>query len=195
MTPEIKTLFAFIAIVIAVISYIPYFKDIFNGKTKPHAFTWLIWGTLNGVAFAGQIADDGGIGAWALGFTAFATLSIFILSLFKGEKDIRPFDWFCLSGSLLALIPWLVTNDPLLSVILITIIDVIAFMPTVRKTIKKPHQETLTTYTMSIFKYFLIVGALERYTLVTTLFPFVIGLMNVLFVLFVISKRKRLKTA
>lgn len=192
---DVKTLLGFSALAIAVISYIPYFRNIFLGKTRPHAFTWLVWGTLNAIAFAGQVQDNAGPGAWALGFTAFATLSIFVLSLFKGEKDIRRFDWFCLIGSFVAIIPWLITSDPLLSVVFITLIDVIAFMPTVRKSIKKPWQETLATYTLSIFKYFLIVAALERYTVVTTLFPFVIGTMNVFFVVFILIRRAHIKHA
>ncbi len=190
MNLEYKTLLALGAIMIAIVSYVPYFRDIFRGKTKPHAFTWLIWGTLNGIAFLGQLSDSGGVGAWALGFTAIATLSIFGLSLFKGEKNIKPFDWFCLVGSFLAIVPWLLTNDPLLSVVLITLIDVIAFMPTVRKSVIKPHQETLITYFLSIFKYFFIVGALENYTVVTVLFPFVIGFMNLAFVVFILVRRR-----
>jgi hypothetical protein len=190
MTLEQKALLGSFAIIIAVISYIPYFKNIFAGKTRPHAFTWLVWAILNGIAFAGQIHDKGGAGAWAVGFTAVATFSIFLIALVKGEKDIQRFDWICLSAAILALIPWIITSEPLTSVILITIIDVFGFLPTVRKSISKPHQETTTTYALSVLKYGLVVAALHSYTLVTVLFPLTIAILNGLFVGLLIVRRR-----
>lgn len=192
MSLEQKAILGTIAVIIAVISYIPYFRDIFAGKTKPHAFTWLVWAILNGIAFAGQVHDNGGAGAWAVGFTTLATFSIFLIALVKGEKDIRRFDWLCLIGAMLSLIPWIITSEPLISVILITIIDVFGFMPTVRKSIRKPHQETLTTYALSTLKYGLVVAALQSYTLVTVLFPLSIAILNGLFVLLLLIRRRQI---
>lgn len=192
MTLEQKAILGTIAIIIAVISYIPYYRDIFAGKTKPHAFTWLVWAILNGIAFAGQVHDKGGAGAWAVGFTTLATFSIFVIALFKGEKDIRRFDWLCLGGAVLSLIPWVITSEPLISIILITIIDVFGFLPTVRKSIRKPHQETLATYALSTLKYGLVVAALQSYTLVTVLFPLSIAILNGLFVLLLVVRRRQI---
>lgn len=191
MTLEQKAFLGTTAIVIAAISYVPYFRDIFANKTKPHAFTWLVWAILNGIAFAGQVHDKGGAGTWAVGFTTLATLSIFTIALVKGEKAIRRFDWICLGGAALSLVPWIITNDPLVSVILITIIDVFGFLPTIRKSIHKPHQETLTTYALSILKYGLVVVALHSYTLVTVLFPLSIAILNGLFVLLLLIRRRQ----
>ena len=192
MTLEQKAILGTIAIIVAVVSYLPYFRDIFAGKTKPHAFTWLVWAVLNGIAFAGQIHDKGGAGTWAVGFTTLATFSIFLMALVKGEKDIRRFDWLCLGSAVLSLIPWIITNEPLLSVILITIIDIFGFLPTVRKSIRKPHQETLTTYALSTLKYGLVVVALQNYTLVTVLFPLSIAILNGLFVLLLLIRRRQI---
>lgn len=183
------------AVLVAVISYIPYFRDIFAGKTKPHAFTWLVWASLNAIAFAGQIHDKGGAGAWAVGFTACALFAIFVTALFKGEKDIKRIDWICLMGAALALVLWFLTNGPLLSVILITIIDAFGFFPTVRKSYFKPHQETLVTFSLSIFKYFLVVLALKNYTPVTALFPVSLVVMNGLFVIMLVVRRRQLARA
>ena len=52
----------FAATVIALISYVPYFRDIFVEKTKPHAFTWFIWGVLTVIAFVGQMSGHAGPG-------------------------------------------------------------------------------------------------------------------------------------
>ena len=85
---EYKTILGIIAVIIALAGYVPYFRDIFRGKTKPHAFSWLVWASLTGIAFFGQIFDKGGAGAWVTGFTAVVSFAIFFLALKKGEKNI-----------------------------------------------------------------------------------------------------------
>ncbi len=187
-----KTLVGMVAVGVAAVSYIPYFRDIFAGKTKPHAFSWLVWGVLNGIVFIGQIADGGRAGAWVVGFTAVVTLSIFFIALKKGEKDIRLFDWLCLVGAGIALIPWLVTNDPLLSVILVTIIDLFGFVPTIRKSYTKPHEETLITYILSTVKYFLGIIALQNYSWVTVLFPVAMVVVHIFFIALLIVRRRQI---
>lgn len=77
----------------AVAGYIPYFRTIALGRTKPHAFTWLVWAALTGVAFAGQVVDGGGPGAWVTGFTAAVSVVIFFIALWRGEKNIVRADW------------------------------------------------------------------------------------------------------
>ena len=146
---------------------------------------------MNAIAFSGQIHDKGGAGAWSVGLTATVMFVIFGISLVKGERDIRPFDWFCLGGAFVSLIPWLLTDNPLLSVVLITLIDALGFLPTVRKSYNKPHQETLITFALSTLKYALVVIALQNYTIVTTLFPLSLVIMNGLFVIMLLIRRKQ----
>jgi len=188
---DYKTIVGVIAVGVASVSYIPYFRNLFAGKTKPHAFSWLVWGILNAIAFAGQIHDKGGAGAWSVGLTAAVMFVIFAVSLQRGEKDIKPFDWFCLAGAGIALVPWLLTSEPLASIILITVIDALGFLPTVRKSFNKPHQETLTTFLLSTFKYSLVVIALQHYSLVTLLFPVSLVIMNGLFVGMLLIRRRQ----
>jgi len=83
-----KEYLGFTATAIAFVSYLPYFRDIFANKTKPHAFSWLVWGALTAIGFAGQVAGHAGPGAWVTGFTALICFLIFIAALFKGKKNI-----------------------------------------------------------------------------------------------------------
>lgn len=189
---DYKNTLGLIAVLIAFVSYIPYFRDIFAGKTKPHAFSWLVWGILNAIAFAGQAHDKGGPGSWAVAFTALVMFTIFIFSLIRGERNIRLVDWLCLIGAALALVLWALTDRPLTSIILITIIDALGFIPTVRKSFARPHQETLVTFTLSTLKYGLVILALKDYTLVTTLFPATVALMNGAFVMMLIVRRRQI---
>jgi hypothetical protein len=180
------------ATVIALISYIPYFRDIVARKTRPHAFTWLIWGTLTAIAFVSQIVGEAGPGAWVTGFTALVCLVIAGIAAFDGERNITRVDWLALAGAGVALIAWFLTRGPLLAVILITIIDEIGFVPTLRKSYYRPHEETVSTFFMSGFKWVLGLVALERFTVTTALFPLSIVLASWLFVVMLLVRRRQL---
>jgi len=171
MPDTIKVLLGGSATVLALVGYVPYFRDIFRGKTKPHAFSWLIWGVLTAIGYAGQVSDGAGAGAWVTGLTAAVCFFIFALAVFRGEKNITRGDWLCLIFSLSAIPLWIFTNSPFWSVILITVIDIVGFLPTFRKSYFKPHEETAVTYTLSSVKFGLSILALQNYSVITVLYP------------------------
>jgi hypothetical protein len=187
-----NTTLGVIAIVIALISYAPYFRNIFKGTTKPHAFTWLVWTLLTAVAFIGQLSDGGGAGAWVTGVTAFISFFIFLAALWRGEKNIVLVDWVSLIGAGAALLLWFLTNNPLLSVVLITVIDALGFLPTFRKSYHKPYEETASTYLLSGIKFIIAIIALENLTVITWLYPASLVLMDALFVGMLLVRRAQL---
>ncbi len=191
---DYKLLFAVISIIIGVCGYVFYYKDIFRGKTKPHAFSWLVWAVLAGIAFFGQISDRGGYGAWVSGLTTVACLSIFIVALWKGEKNTTLSDKLSLLGAGVALLLWYITNDALASVILITVIYTIGgFYPTIRKSYSQPQEETLLTYFFDGIKWLIALFALENYSIITALYPLTAFLVNSLFVGLLIVRRSSKK--
>jgi hypothetical protein len=175
----------------ALVSYVFYFRDIWAGKTKPHAFTWLIWTSLTAIGFAAQVADNGGPGAWVTGFTAAVSIVIFVVSLFRGERNIIRSDWICLAGAGLAAGLWAVTDDALLAVILVSIIDALGFAPTFRKSFRRPYEETLIAYVLSALKFVLALFALDNFTAVTALYPASLVLMNGAFALMLVIRRRQ----
>lgn len=187
-----KAFLGVIAVSIGFIGYAPYFRDIFKGKTKPHAFSWLVWGVLTGIAFVGQVVSGGGAGAWVTGFTAVICLAIFSLALSKGKKDFPFVDWMSLVGAGFALLLWFLTEDPLAAVILVSVIDALGFIPTYRKSYARPSEETLFTYNMSSLKFVVGLFALGSYSLVTVLYPLSLIVSNTAFVILLITRRKQL---
>ena len=187
-----KEVLGVIATAIAFVSYIPYFRDIFANKTKPHAFSWLVWSFLTAIAFFGQLTGGGGAGAWVNGFTAIVCFIIFIFGISKGRKNIVFIDWLSLAGAGVAIFFWFITKGPLLSIILITIIDALGFFPTFRKSITNPHEETVSTYFLSGLKYVFALFALDTVSVVTALFPFYLVFANWAFVVMVLARKKHL---
>jgi hypothetical protein len=187
---DTNQLIAVVAIGMTLFGYYFYFRDIFAGKTKPHAYTWLVWALLTAIAFAGQLYDGGGPGAYVTGVTAAASFVIFFLAINRGEKHITRSDKTNLVAALLAIVPWLLIGDPLFSVILITLIDLLGFMPTIRKSWHKPQEETLIHYVFAGLKFLLAIIALENYTITTWLYPASLVLANLLFVIMLIIRRR-----
>jgi hypothetical protein len=62
-----KQLLSTLAIAVSATSYFPYLWSIAKGRTKPHAFSWAVWGLLTGVAYLAQISEEAGprrLGHW-----------------------------------------------------------------------------------------------------------------------------------
>lgn len=88
-----KNYIGLMTLIIAIISYSLYFRNIFKGKTKPHAISWLVWSLLNGAIFLTQRNNGAGAGGWITGFSALVAFIIFILAIDRGEKNITKLDW------------------------------------------------------------------------------------------------------
>lgn len=181
------------ASVIGIIAYVPYFRGIFSGKTKPHAFSWLVWSVLTGISFAIQLVEGGGPGAWPIGITSVACSAVFILALIKGDRSFPFFDWASLTVAFVALALWLVTSEPIPSVILICMTDAVGYFPSFRKGFLKPFEETATTFALDEVKLILSLFALDTFSIATTLYPLVILILNGLYVLMLLIRRVQLK--
>ena len=185
-----KEIFGLIAILIAIISYVPYFAGIYKGAVKPHAFTWTIWGILTLIAFFAQWSDGGGAGAWVTGFTALVSFFIVLTAIRNGFKNITKTDWSSFAVAVLSIPLWIITKNPLWSVILITVIDALGFYPTIRKSYTNPYEEPAVTYGLSSIKFIFAIFALGNFSVITVLYPASLVLANGLFVVMLWWRRK-----
>ena len=185
-----KAVLGILAAVISFIAYIPYLRDVFKHKTKPHFFTWFVWSFIVGLAFFAQIKEGAGYGAWVTGVTAVICMSIAILSFSYGEKNIRKIDWLYFLLALIGLWGWRVTNNPLVAVIMVIIADALAFAPTLHKGYHKPYEDTLSTWILNSLKFMIALVALESYTLTTYLYPASLIITNGAMAIILLVRRK-----
>lgn len=188
-----KQLIGYIAVFLTFAGYVPYILDTLKGKTKPHVYTWFMWGSITAIAFALQIQGGAGVGALVTLAAAIVCGFVFLLGLRNGNKDIALIDKVCLLLGTLALVLWLFAKQPVLSVIILSMADILGFIPTIRKSWKKPYEETLFSYQMNTFRFILALVALETYTIVTILYPLTWVIANGLFSIFLIVRRKQVK--
>ncbi len=186
-----KTFFSILAILLTLIGYIPYVRNILKGKTIPHAYTWFIFTLATVFVFGLQLAAGAGVGAFVTLVISISVFVIFIFSLFKGEKNITLSDTIFFILALTALVLWRVAEQPILSVILLSIINILAFAPTIRKSWNKPYSETLLTYIINASRYGVGLLALEHYNIVTVFFPASAMAITFTFVL-ILSVRRRI---
>lgn len=153
MSSLLQSFLVAVAAALAVGSYVPYVHGVLVGRTKPHLFTWVIWGSLTAIGAAVQFSA----GAVASGsITAMSTVGCIIVSVLavrRGERHIVAADWFCLGGAIAALLWWRLAKDPLMAVVFIIVVDVFGFFPTVRKSLSKPHEETVSIYALNAVRY------------------------------------------
>jgi hypothetical protein len=190
---DYKVIISTVAVILAFVGYIPYLRDTINGKTTPHVYTWFVWGFVTAIAFALQVSGGAGVGAWITFAVVFVSFIIFILGLRHGKKDITKSDTVFLFLSLVALVLWLLAKQPVLSVILVATIDMLGFVPTIRKSWNKPYSETLFTYEINSFRHGLSLFALQQYSIVTWLYPASWTLANILFSIMLIVRRHQVK--
>jgi len=185
-----KELLSALAIALTFIAYIPYIKSIQAGATKPHVFSWVIWGLSTLIVFTAQLAGGGGVGAWPIGVSALITIYVALLAFIKRtDNTITAADWSFFSLAMLSLPVWIATDDPLWAVVILTAVDLFGFGPTFRKAYWRPFEEQLLFFGLMAIRNFISVGALEAYSLTTILFPAVTGAACVIFIAMVMFRR------
>jgi hypothetical protein len=185
-----KETIAIVASLLAIVGNVPYLRDIVKKRVEPHPYTWLVWTIVSCIIFFGQLAKGAGIGALPTAASEIFTVIIFFFSLRYGFKNIRTIDTVFLAVALLGLIPWALTKDPTISVVIAVGIDLVAFLPTIRKTWVHPKTETPILYSMNVLRHILMLFSLQAYNLATMLHSIAMITTNSLMTFLITRKQK-----
>jgi len=164
---DIKLILTIIATLIGVIAFFPYLRDTFSLKTKPHAYTWLVWAITQSTAVFGIWYGGGGWGALNLTIGTLFVIAVFLFSLKFGTKNITKSDTSILIAALLAIVVWWQLKQPLISILMVSVIDVIGYVPSFRKSYQEPWSETLISWILFSASNLFAILALKEYNLLT----------------------------
>ncbi|MDD3287467.1 MAG: hypothetical protein PHX43_00475 [Alphaproteobacteria bacterium] len=185
-----KEFAAILSVSLTAISYGHYIFSISRGKTKPPALSWIIWTILMFIGAAIQMKEHGGLGSYATAFCGLGCLTISIIALFYGKKDIKRGDWVSF-GIAIGIIPiWHLTSSPLIAAILISLINAFAFSPTFAKAYYNPFEENPITFGISSLSNTMILAALSSYSWSATLYPMTMLFLNTALALLIFIRRK-----
>lgn len=190
-----KEIIGAIAVVLTFIAYIPYYRDLIQGKTRPHIYSWSLWGLLTILLVALQIKGGAGAATWITAAAGLLCVGVVILSLKNGKRDITTSDTIVAVLALLAIIFWLIIEQPLISMILVILADLLAFIPTIRKSYNHPYSETLSLYVTNALRFILALFAVEQYNFLSTswIVAWIAG--NALLSILLIVRRRQLNSA
>jgi hypothetical protein len=185
-----KDTIGIIAAALVFVAYGPYIRDIRRGKTKPHPYSWFVWGFITSIILALQISHGAGPGSYVTATVAALSFVVCFYGLKNGTRDITRLDTIFFALALVSIGVWLFAKRPTLSMILLVSIDMLGFAPTIRKAWNKPHEETLFTWSLNGFRHLLSIAAIQTYSLITLLNPVVWAVANITFSLLLILRRR-----
>jgi len=189
----LKIIFAFLALVVSLFAFYPYLRDIFLNRTKPHIYTWLIWTITQGTAVFALWYGGGGWGAVELTIGTFLVFIIFLFSIKKGTKNITKSDTIILFIALLSVIVWWKLDNPILAIVMVSLIDLFGYIPSWRKCWFNPYSETLSTWVLFAIGNIFAIFALNEYNILTLTYLITIIVGNTILVSISLLRRKYLK--
>ena len=180
--------------ILMVIGYIPYLKDILAGKTKPHLYTWIIWTITWGTALVALLYAGGKFGSIVMITGMILVLWVLGLCFKHGTKNITRSDTVTLIFALLAVVAWWQLRDPTISVIMVTAIDGLGYIPTLRKTYQEPNSETMSFWFIMAAVTFISIVANAEYNFLTVFYLGVVTLANITVAMTIVLRRKALSS-
>ncbi len=169
----------------------PYIRDTLRGTTKPNRITWFMWSVAPLIATAAALADGVTWAALPIFMSGFGPLLVFIFSFTNKNSywKLEIFDWVCGGFSILALIFWWITKDPLTAIFFAILSDGSAALPTIIKAWKYPETENVYPFTTGIINAVSAFAAVKIWILPQYIFPVYLVFINLLLSISVLRKR------
>lgn len=177
------------SIIVTILANARYIRGIIQWRNKPHAFSRLIRWIMTGTAFFAQRTQTDSVATWVLWLSAIICFIVAAFARYKHKGVIAKIDRLYFGLSIIALLLRYVTKTPVWSVTLIALTDLLAFIPTFRKTRQHPHAESIFVYALSAIKFILVLRSLDVITITTALYPMYLVIANSTFTLFALIRR------
>ena len=168
-----------------------YIRSIIQWKTKPHLYTSLIFFIIMMIWWIIQFSNWWWLWAWVTLTTSILQWTHFILALKYGYSWITKFDTYILILALSCIPVYLFSENQYISLILVITIDILAFIPTFRKTISEPFSENLTSWQIWNIKSFLGILSLKNVNFLTLAYPLILFFVSIFFIFFMLYFRKK----
>jgi len=150
------------AVLLQTLGSIPYIRDIFLLKTKPERASFWIFFLLISITFATQMTDKVTWAAFLTGASALIVGFIAVLSLKYGYGTFKKKDAFSILFAIIGVAIWLITNQPIVPVIMVILVDFAGFWLTLVKAWREPYTETAISWAATaLAATFIVIGAHE----------------------------------
>lgn len=176
---------------IQVISIILYIRGMLYRTVKPNKVTWLMRSLAPMIGVVAAFSDGVRRATLPLFMSGFWSLVIFIVSFFikNAYRKIGKYDYICAILSLLAIVGWGITKEPLIAIIFAILSDIFAAIPTIVKSFHHPETEWISPYLLWLINNGTSFFAMKTFSLSEILFPIYLLIFNISIVSIILRKR------
>lgn len=178
MNPLFIPIFTFALVNIGSVIYI---LKTLKGEVRPNRITWFLWGVIPIIAYSIQSGENTGLSSLFTLAVGIGPLLIFCATFFntKSYWKINRVDLICLSASILSIVLWISTKNPLLALSLSIGADFLAGVPTLIKSYRDPESENYLNFLFGAIAAILTLTIIGNWNFLTYGFAvFILG-MNV----------------
>ena len=185
-------IFGAIVLLLGAVSYV---KETVEGNTKPNRVTWLMWSVAPMIASAAAFSSGVRWAALPVFMSGFGPLLVFIASFVnpKSYWKLGRFDYLCGACSILALLLWAITKEPIVAILFAIASDGFAAIPTLVKSWRYPETETVDAYVAGLFSAVTSFFAIRYWSVAEFAFPAYLVILD-LCLIFAIFRRRFIKT-
>ena len=159
-----------------------YIRDTLKGTTKPNRVTYFMWAIAPLIATAASVSRGVTWAAVPVFMSGFCPLMVFLSSFANRDAywKLGPLDYICGVFSALALILWVVTQQPTIAIVLAIASDGLAAVPTLIKAWSFPETETGISYVLAFLSASTSFAAVQRWTFIECGFPLYLIILSAL---------------
>ena len=152
---EATKVLALVSLLIYLIAFGLYNRQIISGHSKPNPATWGLWVFL---AFLNSASYSVMTGDWVKAMTTYAgcvAMSVtFLFALKKGKfAKLSSFDWSLMSLGFLSILIWWIKRDAMYANLLLQVSVILSFIPTYRWVWHDPRNERPLPWLLFSFGY------------------------------------------
>lgn len=150
-----------------------YILSTLRGHTQPNRVTFLMWAAAAFIATAAALAEGVGWAVLPVFMSGFMPFVIFLSSYANKNAywKLRKLDYMCGALSALALVLWVITNDPMVALVFALASDIAAAVPTIIKAYTNPESEHPGAFIGSTFNFGIVFLVASEYTFAALAFP------------------------
>jgi len=166
--------FAILGALIAVSGCASYAWDTLKGSNKPNRVGWSLWALAPLIAFAAELAQGVKLQQSLITFSAGFGPMLVLLASFADKKaywKIKPFDWYCATLSLVALVLWWITGKGEIAIIFSICADLLACIPTAIKSYTNPETESPTAFVAGTIGVVITLLTIQHWMFANYAFP------------------------
>ena len=157
---------------LGILSYAIGIGKMLKNKYAPSTFSRIIWFLLAINSFAGVLLSNSSSASILLaGILLLGNMGICVVSFFKGTRGIGRLEYICSMLLVLSAIVWLVSDAPLVNLLISLLAHFIGAAPTYKKVWHQPESEDIGFWLLFFLASLLSIFVSDASTLKAVIFP------------------------